>query len=473
MKFSTNWLRTAVSRSKSVCAGLFLICQFTAVLSQDRTEIEAQFKEFQLSLFPGISSNGMQSWKYNNKYSINLFGGLSAGNRIFELGLISNVNLYGANGIQIAGLANIVGANAFANLTDDERRTARREGFAADTHALQLAGFMNFVTDNAKGFQIAGGFNIAGENMEGLQLSLIGNAAGGTVLGSQISMLYNISGKSTTGIQISGLINATRREMSGLQIALINKAKSVNGQKSITRGKIGSAQIGLFNYAKKVNGIQIGLINFGGSMRGTQIGLINFFSTQAPKDQVKNGTPIGLINIGSSGPFLRVSTNEVFLTNLEFSTGNCSNCSFTATGMPFNDKNKKYNQNSIIVSIDNPSDIWGIGYGFRKLLISKYDMTANPKNGKKMLSYGIQFTTINEKKKIEQPSNLLSKISFEYGKRWKGVYIFGGVSMNLFLESKDKVNQVSYAPDIAKTWIGEILNQKGAVWAGYSFGIQL
>ena len=49
---------------------------------------------------------------------------------------------------------------------------------------LQLAGFMNLVTDNMKGFQFAGGFNVTGESFEGLQASLIGNAAGADVLGS-------------------------------------------------------------------------------------------------------------------------------------------------------------------------------------------------------------------------------------------------------------------------------------------------
>ena len=132
-------------------------------------------------------------------------------------------------------------------------------------------------------------------------------------------------------------------------------------KKSIMRGKINSAQIGLFNFASKVDGMQIGLINFGGSMRGKQIGLINFFSNTAPKDQVKNGTPIGLINIGSSGPFLRVSTNELFLTNIEVSTGNCANCTFTQSGMPIDGKYKKFNQNNLIIGVDNLGNDWGVG----------------------------------------------------------------------------------------------------------------
>ena len=98
---------------KFVCLCALYLCHLNPAFAQERTEIDVKYKDFQLSLFPGISSNGLETWKYSNKYSINLFGGLSATNRVLEVGAISNLNIYGANGIQLAGLANIVGANAY------------------------------------------------------------------------------------------------------------------------------------------------------------------------------------------------------------------------------------------------------------------------------------------------------------------------------------------------------------------------
>src|SRR5258706_11316664 len=48
-------------------------------------KIQEYKSNFQLSLFPGISTNGIESGSYYNRYSINVFGGISRGNRILEL----------------------------------------------------------------------------------------------------------------------------------------------------------------------------------------------------------------------------------------------------------------------------------------------------------------------------------------------------------------------------------------------------
>src|SRR5436190_4039715 len=67
-------------------------------------------RSVQFSFAPGISTNGIGSGFYVNAYSINLFGGLSAGNKILEIGLISNLNLKSSTGIQLAGIANVIGS---------------------------------------------------------------------------------------------------------------------------------------------------------------------------------------------------------------------------------------------------------------------------------------------------------------------------------------------------------------------------
>src|SRR4051812_24810193 len=92
-----------------------LIANSLTVFGQDSVRVRLREFErtFQFSLFPGISTNGIMGGFYYNKFSLNLFGGLSAGNRFMEVGGISNLNLKAANGIQIAGLANVVGSNAF------------------------------------------------------------------------------------------------------------------------------------------------------------------------------------------------------------------------------------------------------------------------------------------------------------------------------------------------------------------------
>ena len=449
---------------------LFLI-QFK-MNGQAFKEIKLYESKLQFSLFPGVSTNGIDTWNYNNKFSFNLFGGLSAGNKHFEIGGITNINLYGTTGIQIAGLANIVGANAYVNLTTSERRATIKEGFEINTTAIQFAGFINFTRNNATGIQIAGGMNSVLNNFTGFQAALISNAVGHNTFGTQIGGLFNLTLKSTTGLQLSSIYNKTRLTLYGIQISLFNSAKKVTGKKSVSDVNTRSVQIGLINFSKQMEGLQIGLINFGGATVGTQIGLINFFSNQATKKQTTNGTPIGLINMGSTAPILRVHTNELFLANFEITTGNCSNCTFSQSGMPYNQSNKKYNQNALILGINSLENIWGFGYGFQKLLLNKFDMTGNPKNGKRIVSYGLQLQHLNTSGTLEKAFNLLTKLHFEYGKRKFGLYFFGGISINLYVDKPTEETK-TYLPNNIKSWSSTLLGYNGSIWLGYSFGIQL
>ncbi len=97
--------------------------------AQVKKKIREYERTFQFSLFPGISTNGIYSGSYFNDYSLNLFGGLSAGNHILEISPITNVNVKSSTGIHLAGLANIIGANAFINLSMAEEWELIKRGF--------------------------------------------------------------------------------------------------------------------------------------------------------------------------------------------------------------------------------------------------------------------------------------------------------------------------------------------------------
>src|SRR5688572_12729571 len=249
---------------------------------------------FQLSLFPGISTNGIHSGSFYNKVSINIFGGLSAGNRLVEIGLLTNLNLKKSNGIQLAGLANIIGSNAFINLTLSEERALIAEGFESSFKGIQGAGFMNYVRNNFTGIEIAGLFNVVGVDVKGFQFAGIGNGVRGSTSGVQLAGLYNASKENMGGFQISALFNYTDGQLAGAQLGLINKARRIKGRKSTPPTEARGLQIGLINFSKAMDGTQIGLINFGGNTRGVQIGLINFFSKYPSKEFVRMGTPVGL-----------------------------------------------------------------------------------------------------------------------------------------------------------------------------------
>jgi hypothetical protein len=134
----------------------------------------------------------------------------------------------GANGMQIAGLANVIDNNAIA---------------------MQVAPF-NMVRGDAAVAQI-GVFNYA--------ISYIGLQMG----------VLNWNCTQLTGSQI-GAINVNAEEMTGFFCGALNYCDGVKG-----------FQLGVINVADRANGLQIGAINAVNEMSGLQIGFINMICESA------------------------------------------------------------------------------------------------------------------------------------------------------------------------------------------------
>ncbi len=459
----------------SRCCLIYFVVQSSVVSAQVKKKIRQFDKTFQFSLFPGISTNGIHSGSYFNKFSLNLFGGLSAGNQILEIGTISNVNIKTATGIQLAGLANIVGTNAFINLSESEERTLIiKDEFESNNKGIQFAGFLNYVRNHSTGIQFAGAFNVVGGDFKGAQIAGIGNSSGnstnGYSSGLQLAGFYNISKEAIGGFQVSSLFNYTDGQLSGLQLGLINKARIIKGKHTLPPTKAKGLQFGLVNFSKEMDGTQIGLINFGGNALGKQFGLINFFAKYPTKEQVNKNTPVGLLNFGSKGSTKRISTNELFLTNLEYTTGSCFNCSVAQSEMPFEGRNQIFNQNALIVGYDYFKETWGFGYGFQKILYNKSSMLPTDKNNRKrQMNYGVKFLHLNRTLDFDKSFNMLTRLNFDFGKRkFKSRYVFVGTSLNYFLHKPlDEYNIKSF-----KISTGEINKLVGELWPGYSLGLQ-
>jgi hypothetical protein len=430
-------------------------------------------KGFQLSLFPGTSTNGIESGFYYNKYSVNIFGGLSAGNHILEVGLITNVNLVSSTGIQIAGFANIIGANSFYNLTLSEERQLIHDDFESNMKGIQLAGLLNYVRNHTSGIQLSGGLNVIGGNFKGFQFAGIGNSSAGTSSGVMLAGIYNVVYESVAGFQLSSIFNFTDFELAGLQVALINKARMIRGRKTTPPVPSRGMQIGLINFCKETDGVQIGLINFGGATRGKQFGLINFFQRTSSKEYVRMGTPIGLLNFGSKGSYFRLYYNELFTTNIEYTTGNCLNCSWImGSEMPYHDMNKIYNQNALILGYDHVDKTWGFGYGFQKKLYNKASTRPNPANEKRMMSYGIKVMHLNKSLRLDKNFNMVTRLNFDYGKRIRSLYWFAGLSLNYFLYHEDADSDLYHVQSMTLA-AGKLFDLQSLFWPGYEIGIQL
>ncbi len=438
-------------------------------------------RNFQISLVPGISTNGINSGWYFNKYSLNIFSGIAAGSRHLEIGGISNLSLKYSAGIQIAGFANVVGSNAFINLSlREERELINDEEFRSYFKGLQVAGLVNFVRDDVWGTQLTGGFNVTNRSMIGLQVAGIGNTVNQHLSGVQFAGLYNIAYSSVVGIQISLLANITKGSLYGMQLGLINANSLMVGRNTKPPARINSMQIGLLNFSNQMTGIQIGLVNYAKEMGGIQIGLINIFSTDPTQHARQNGVPIGIINIGSKGHFTRISVDDQFLYNVERSTGNCVNCSKTQYEFPLLDRYQKYNQNAIIVSY-NPSSMrddrgyWGVGYRFERLMYIKYTaypMRSGPQNRIYFLSWGAGIQHLNWNKKLHSDLSLLSSIRATYGRRFSILglhYWYVAIRFNSYIYRN---------PDFGisnKLMIVEKSNSqlKYGIWPGFSLGLQL
>lgn len=250
-------------------------------------------RPYQLSLLPGLSTNGPLNSQVINHVSLNIWGGYSGGVKGVELAGWFNIDKKDVRWVQAAGWFNIVGGQV---------------------DGVQLAGIHNTVMDSVTGVQAAGISNFVKRQFVGAQLSGIYNHVGGSMNGLQAAGIGNYANDNTTGAQIAGILNVNRRRMNGAQIA---------GILNVNFKEVKGAQIaGVINYTKKLSGVQIGLINIADTSDGYSIGLINIIFKGYHK--------------------LSFFANEVFPLNAAFKTGNSKLYSILMAGVEPTRDDKAY-----------------------------------------------------------------------------------------------------------------------------------
>lgn len=377
-----------------------------------KKELPYRQKTFQLSLFPGLSTNGINPSQFKNGISLNVISGYSAGNSHLELAGISNFNKYSSTGIQIAGLVNTIGGDVKGFKKYKKQELAELK---SNFTGFQITGLSNLVTGDVVGAQVSGGVNIVGESATGVQISGLANLNKSYFTGFQLSGLINFSNSFTSGLQISGFLNFSKGDLYGIQIAPFNKSDAMYGWES----QVGAAhglQIGVINFAHNMDGYQIGLINKSKETRGLQVGLINIYKKN------KEGIPIALINYGNGSESLRLWTSELFLINAGLGTGS------------------KKVRNTIFFSYNPFLDPnWprrSFGYALSRI--------SHLNNGKPFRSLELAFSWLNYDKEITKNSfNLLITPRFIYGVHLgRGIYYNVGVGLNYFaspIEGKGRI----------------------------------
>lgn len=464
MSTEDNPLTNQPLSAKICCIGI-AICISLSVQAQRK---KSDQRPFQFSIVPGLGTNGLHPGRFRNVISVNLTSGYSKATLLLELAGISNLNTDETRGLQIAGLANLTGANAFSGMTEKEADKKIRTGFEADLTGIQISALTNIVVTNVFGGQLTGGVNISKGALMGVQLAGVSNIVTKYSFGLQLAGLWNSSVQSMDGTQIAGLLNYTSGDLHGVQISAFNKAGYMEGRNSTGESKETALQLGIINSAKRMNGFQVGLINYASRSQGTQIGLINIY--RGGKDVgTKDGTAIGLINAGDVG-HVAVYTDELFYTNFEIGTGNMKNRRIQ------NASSNRYILNSLIFSNSsngfNPTQkSWALGYGIKRYV---YNRSVTPGMGEfRFLSYGVEALHINhEAKSITRELSLLMRPKVQVGTRLhpklQMIYVFAAVTYNVYVSKPEDGISPSFLESHRTT--GDKLVE---MWPGLSAGIHL
>nr|AIA16320.1 hypothetical protein [uncultured bacterium] len=352
--------------------------------------------------------------------------------------------------MQLAGIANVTGGNAFIRMLPKEIEKKKREGFEANLSGAQFSGLANIVLNNVFGWQATGGVNVSKGALHGFQLSGISNTVYRWTFGVQMAGMYNISRESMDGVQVSSLFNITEGGLFGAQISLVNRAGFINGINSFDSDDPTALQFGLLNIAKNMDGFQVGVVNIAGPMKGTQIGLINIYK-HGQDPQTRNGTAIGLFNVGAAGYFASYAT-DVFPINFEIASGTVKNSRIKS------DPYSKQIQNGLIYSnagwLTN-SNRWALGYGLKKFYLNR--SLAPGYNHLRFAALGVDFLHINHHQgKITKELSLLTRPTVMAGSRFhpknKRYYFFAAASYNFYASHAGYQMRSSVEKKSKSTW---------------------
>jgi len=291
---------------------VFLLIAPLSIQAQDTTDhqqwekYDLEYRKYRFTIFPGLSTNGVDAVNYASKYSFNLLGGYNGAlHEGFEFGTLINANKYYASGVQIAGMGNYTGEKTMGvqiagigNYSGNSMQGIQISGIgnwaSSDIQGLQFGGIFNLSGGDIQGLQSSGAFNVAKNNIQGLLVSGVANISGGNIQGLLLSGFGNIARQDVQGIIASGGLNYAKT-FQGISLSSVNISQDFQG-----------IQLGAANIVGKGEGIQVGLINYANEFDGLPVGLVSYY-----RDGRKNldlwTTETGFTNIG-----VKLGTEQVY-----------------------------------------------------------------------------------------------------------------------------------------------------------------
>ncbi len=461
--------------------GMLVIPQQLFGQQKDPDGEHLKFRKWRITLFPPLSTNGLEAPNYTARYSINILGGYHGGLDGGELGGLVNYNKYYARGVQFAGLTNITGGDmsginvaGIGNFSQD------------DMNGIQIAGVTNFTTEELEGIQFAGTFNIAGENSSGLQFAGLGNIAKGDIEGLQASGITNAAWGNISGLQAAGIANIAKNDVEGLQASGVLNFAGANisglqasGVANVALGEIeglmatGGANIaqkdangflisGGVNVARNIEGALIaGGANIGQNMTGLQIaGFLNASKTA-------EGLQIGLINIAKEFDGVPIGVISLYGNGRKNIDVRYSDGGFTDVGLTLGTY-RVYNSALFGYNTVLDRDVYrvGLAVGFEKNI---RDAFKNWKN--ESLYINQEFSVMHHfEDEWSDKLNLLYSYKYHIGKRFgNGFSLYGGPTFNML------VSRVSGADDYTwySLWSPEWKGRDYQFWVGFTAGFRL
>lgn len=267
-------------------------------------------RDIQITYFYPLGTNGLYSYKYTNRFSINLIAGLNGGVDGLEFGGIMNINNGNVKGFQIAGIGNLTKGDVFGT---------------------QIGGIFNINSGFTEGVMLTSHFNINAGDFKGVQISGIFNTNFARFEGAAISGIFNFNRLAGDGFQGAGICNLNSSNFKGVQVAGILNSNTgffsnepselvqIGGVLNINTSKIDGAQISscLNVNTDTMKGVQVGLVNFARQLDGVQVGLFNVCGGDSSKV-----VPIGLLSIVKNGLHqIEISGNDLMYGNLNIKLG--------------------------------------------------------------------------------------------------------------------------------------------------------
>ncbi|NBC03401.1 MAG: hypothetical protein GVY20_06815 [Bacteroidetes bacterium] len=412
---------------------LLLLTLFTGIqISSAQQHPDLKYRTFRVTLFPGLSTNGVEAPNYSAKYSLNILGGYHGALDGYEIGIV-NINKYYAEGLQL-GVVNGTGGHMMG------LGLASLVNFAGDEmQGLHFAGIGNLSSEFMQGLQFAGIMNMGGGGMQGLQFAGIGNLAGDDIQGLQFAGIFNAGSGDSQGIKMSGIGNFNGGFSQGIHMGgILNVAYEMQG----------ISMAGILNVANEMVGVQLaGIANIADEAQGVQVGLVNI------ADEFE-GVPVGLISLYGNGR-----------KNLDFwvSDGGYTNVGLKLGTMDI------YNMISLgYNSALNSEELWSFGWA-----IGAHTPLEEAWNNDRFDGYfrmkDISIQSIQEEDDDVWETNLYS---FRYllGKEISnGFGIYAGPTLNLLVQDEEDQRDYSWY----SIFDGNRWDKNFDFWVGFTAGVQL